>query len=86
MPNAGDCLNHNCNTMFHKDEFRKYATKHLGMNSMHLDKYIEKTTPGTQVNAPNIHAFTPQVIEERQMNIVGMDVFSRLMMDRIIFM
>ena len=72
--------------MFHKDEFRKYATKHLGMNSMHLDKYIEKATPGTHVSAPNIHAFTPQVIEERQMNIVGMDVFSRLMMDRIIFM
>ena len=35
---------------------------------------------------PQINAFTPQVIEERQMNIVGMDVFSRLMMDRIIFM
>ena len=65
--------------MFHKDEFKKYATKHLGMSSMHLEKYM-----GTTV--PNIHAFTPQVIEERQMNIVGMDVFSRLMMDRIIFM
>jgi len=46
---------------------------------MHLEKYMETTVP-------NIHAFTPQVIEERQMNIVGMDVFSRLMMDRIIFM
>ena len=46
---------------------------------MHLDKYMEATVP-------NIRAFTPQVIEERQMNIVGMDVFSRLMMDRIIFM
>ena len=65
--------------MFHQDEFKKYATKHLGMNSMHLDKYMKTA-------APNIHAFTPQVIEERQMNIVGMDVFSRLMMDRIIFM
>lgn len=65
--------------MFHKDEFKKYATKHLGMSSMHLEKYMK-------VAAPNIHAFTPQVIEERQMNIVGMDVFSRLMMDRIIFM
>ncbi len=65
--------------MFHKDEFKKYATKHLGMSSMHLEKYM-----GTTV--PNIHGFTPQVIEERQMNIVGMDVFSRLMMDRIIFM
>jgi len=65
--------------MFHQDEFKKYATKHLGMNSMHLEKYMKTA-------APNIHAFTPQVIEERQMNIVGMDVFSRLMMDRIIFM
>ena len=37
-------------------------------------------------SAPNINGFTPQVIEERQMNVVGMDVFSRLMMDRIIFM
>lgn len=62
-----------------KNEFRKYAVQHLGMSGMHLDKYMETTVP-------NIRAFTPQVIEERQMNIVGMDVFSRLMMDRIIFM
>lgn len=61
----------------------KYATKHLGMSSMHLERYAEKTAP---VLAPNIQAFTPNVIEERQMNIVGLDVFSRLMMDRIIFM
>jgi len=65
--------------MFHKDEFKKYATKHLGFSSMHLEKYMEAA-------APNITGFTPQVIEERQMNVVGMDVFSRLMMDRIIFM
>lgn len=69
--------------MFHKNEFMKYATQHLGMSSMHLEKYAEKTAP---VMAPNIQAFTPNVIEERQMNIVGLDVFSRLMMDRIIFM
>ena len=68
--------------MFHKDEFKKYATKHMNMSSMHLEKYME--TAGTA--APNINGFTPQVIEERQMNVVGMDVFSRLMMDRIIFM
>lgn len=49
------------------------------MSTMHLEKYMEAT-------APNIKSFTPTVIEERQMNIVGMDVFSRLMMDRIIFM
>ncbi len=65
--------------MFHKNEFLKYATKHLGMNSMHLEKYAQAT-------APNIQGFTPNVIEERKMNIVGIDVFSRMMMDRIIFM
>ena len=65
--------------MFHKDEFKKYATKHMGMASMHLEKYME-------TSVPDIHGFTPHVIEERQLNVVGMDVFSRLMMDRIIFM
>lgn len=68
--------------MFHKDEFMKYATGHLGMSRMHLEKYAEKSTP----TVPNIQGFTPNVIEERSMNIVGLDVFSRLMMDRIIFM
>lgn len=65
--------------MIPQDEFKKYATKHMGMSSMHLDKYM-------QTSVPNINGFTPQVIEERQMNVVGMDVFSRLMMDRIIFL
>ncbi|MDZ4681826.1 MAG: ATP-dependent Clp protease proteolytic subunit [Saprospiraceae bacterium] len=68
--------------MFQKDEFLKYATHHLGMSSMHLEHYAEKTA----VSVPNIHGFTPNVIEERPMNIVGIDVFSRLMMDRIIFL
>ncbi len=66
--------------MYDKNEFYKYATKHMGMSGMHLEKYMN------MASVPNIHGFTPQVIEERQMNIVGMDVFSRLMMDRIIFM
>lgn len=65
--------------MINPNEFRKYATKHLGMSSMHLDKYMATTVP-------QIDGFTPQVIEERQLNVVGMDVFSRLMMDRVIFM
>jgi ATP-dependent Clp protease, protease subunit len=65
--------------MIPKDEFKKYAVKHQGMNSMHLDKFMA-------TSVPNIHAFTPAVIEERQMNVAQMDVFSRLMMDRIIFM
>jgi ATP-dependent Clp protease protease subunit len=68
--------------MFHKDEFMKYASGHLGMSRMHLEKYAEKNMAAY----PNIQAFTPNVIEERSMNIVGLDVFSRLMMDRIIFM
>jgi ATP-dependent Clp protease, protease subunit len=66
--------------MIPTDEFKRYATGHLGMNSMHLDRYMERN------GATNIRGFTPTVIEERQLNIVGMDVFSRLMMDRIIFM
>ena len=61
------------------NEFKKYATKHMGMSTMHLEKFMEQSIP-------NIEGFTPQVIEERQMNVVGMDVFSRLMMDRVIFM
>lgn len=65
--------------MFDKNEFQKYATKHLGMSGMHLEKYMDATAPG-------IRAFTPYVIEERQMNAAALDVFSRLMMDRIIFM
>jgi len=60
----------------------KYATKHHGLSSMHLEKYAEKSV----ATSPNSHAFTPNVIEERQMNIIGLDVFSRLMMDRIIFL
>jgi ATP-dependent Clp protease protease subunit len=66
--------------MIPTDEFKKYAVGHLGMNSMHLDRFMEKN------GATGIKGFTPTVIEERQLNIVGMDVFSRLMMDRIIFM
>jgi ATP-dependent Clp protease protease subunit len=58
------------------NEFRKYATKHLGINSLSLDKY-------TSVMQNYI---SPTIIEERQLNVAQMDVFSRLMMDRIIFL
>lgn len=54
-------------------EFRSYATKHKGVSSMHVDNYIESS-------------ITPYIIEERQLNVAQMDVFSRLMMDRIIFL
>jgi len=68
--------------MFDKKEFQHYAVKHLGMNSMHLEHYM--TANG--IAAPNIKAFTPAVIEERPMHAQAIDVFSRLMMDRIIFL
>jgi len=62
-------------------EFKKYATKHMNINADAVDYHVHG------INAiPGITGFTPQVIEERQMNVVGMDVFSRLMMDRIIFL
>lgn len=59
--------------MIDGNEFRKYATKHLGINSMVVDHYIDSS-------------LTPYIIEERPMNMTQMDVFSRLMMDRIIFL
>ncbi|MDR1879897.1 MAG: ATP-dependent Clp endopeptidase proteolytic subunit ClpP [Tannerellaceae bacterium] len=58
------------------DEFKKYATKHLGMNSLALDSYM----------AISSSYISPTIIEERQLNVAQMDVFSRLMMDRIIFL
>lgn len=58
------------------NEFTKYATKHMGINSLTLDRY-SKTVSGY---------ISPTIIEERQLNIATMDVFSRLMMDRIIFL
>jgi len=62
--------------MFPKDEFKKYATKHVGINSNIYDQY-------SRIQSSYI---TPNIIEERQLNIASMDVFSRLMMDRIIFL
>lgn len=75
--------------MFNKNEFRKYAVKHMGMTGMHVDTYTEKTAQQVMMGgmgAPNVTGLTPYVIEERQMNVSQLDVFSRLMMDRIIFL
>ena len=57
-------------------DFQKYATKHLGMSSMVLDDVIK-----SQAGYLN-----PYILEERQLNVTQLDVFSRLMMDRIIFL
>lgn len=59
-----------------QDDFKKYSTKHLGIPSLRLDQY--KSTYNSYIS--------PTIIEERQLNVASMDVFSRLMMDRIIFL
>lgn len=73
--------------MDHGKEFRKYAVKHLGLNSIYVDKYMDMQAQNPVAGmVPNITGLTPNIIEERQMNAVAMDIFSRLMMDRIIFL
>lgn len=62
-----------------QNDFRKYAVKHLGMNGARLDSYMQITSQGGGY-------IFPTIIEERQLNVAQMDVFSRLMMDRIIFL
>jgi len=62
------------------NEFRNYAIKHHRINSLHVDRQISQTS-----KAVGPFAMTPYIIEERQLNVAQMDVFSRLMMDRIIF-
>lgn len=63
-----------------KNEFRKYAIKHHRIGSQHVDSFIARSNANIPTN------LTPYIIEERQMNVAQMDVFSRLMMDRIIFL
>jgi ATP-dependent Clp protease protease subunit len=58
------------------EEFKKYATKHLGISSMTMHQY----------ESMHNSYISPTIIEERRMNVASMDVFSRLMMDRIIFL
>ena len=63
------CMNMN-------NDFRKYATKHLGINGLVLD----------EVMSAQAQYLNPYILEERQLNVTQMDVFSRLMMDRVIFL
>ncbi|MEX0987171.1 MAG: ATP-dependent Clp endopeptidase proteolytic subunit ClpP [Bacteroidales bacterium] len=62
--------------MNQNDDFKKYATKHRGISSLTLHNFT---------SAYNSY-ISPTIIEERQLNVASMDVFSRLMMDRIIFL
>ncbi|MDR1517520.1 MAG: ATP-dependent Clp endopeptidase proteolytic subunit ClpP [Dysgonamonadaceae bacterium] len=61
-----------------ENDFRKYAVKHLGMSGSRLDSYMNIVSQSGYIS--------PTIIEERQLNVAQMDVFSRLMMDRIIFL
>lgn len=63
-----------------KNEFRKYAVKHHRIGSQHVDGFISRMEANIPTN------LTPYIVEERQLNVAQMDVFSRLMMDRIIFL
>ncbi|MDR2626965.1 MAG: ATP-dependent Clp endopeptidase proteolytic subunit ClpP [Dysgonamonadaceae bacterium] len=63
-------------------DFRKYATGHLGINSLALDQYIRMQNQSAQGR----EYLNPYILEERQLNVSQLDVFSRLMMDRIIFL
>ena len=58
------------------NDFRKYATKHLGINGMVLDDVMNVQS----------QYLNPYILEERELNVTQMDVFSRLMMDRVIFL
>jgi ATP-dependent Clp protease protease subunit len=62
--------------MSNGNEFNKYATKHMGISSLTMHRFDSIFT----------NSLTPYIIEERQLNVASMDVFSRLMMDRIIFL
>ena len=59
-----------------QSDFRKFATGHLGLNGQVLDDYVSLQN----------QYLNPYILEERQLNVTQMDVFSRLMMDRIIFL
>lgn len=69
--------------MNNSSEFKKYATRHLGISSLKLDNYQKLLQPKTFHKPVSM---TPYIIEERTLNVAQMDVFSRLMMDRIIFL
>jgi len=63
------------------NEFRRYAVKHHGIQGMYVDQYVSRLPAHVFPTA-----MTPYITEERQLNVAQMDVFSRLMVDRIIFL
>ncbi len=66
-------------------EFQKFASSEKRINSLTTHDYLREVEK-QYMRVPNVVGLTPNIIEERQLNAVAMDVFSRLMMDRIIFL
>lgn len=69
-----------------QNEFRKFAVQHMGLNGLTVDGYVKHTINNHTVENHTVENMTRSVIEERPMNFREVDVFSRLMADRIIFM
>ena len=66
-------------------EFKKYAVKHHGIGSLRVEDYMKLHQPNMAYQG-GVYGLTPNVIEERQLNVQAIDVFSRLMMDRLIWL
>jgi ATP-dependent Clp protease protease subunit len=81
-------------TSIMNNDFRKYAVHHCGINSNTFDQYTRYVGNAAAANltstsaavAPTADYMNPYILEERQLNVTQLDVFSRLMMDRIIFL
>ena len=65
-----------------QNDFLKYASAQ-GLNSMHVEKVLSQSAAHVVASGGYI---SPTILEERQLNVTQMDVFSRLMMDRVIFL
>ena len=74
--------------MNQQQDFRNFAINHLGVNSNALHQYANcvSTAAAPLLSAPKADYMNPYILEERQLNVTQLDVFSRLMMDRIIFL
>ena len=68
------------------NDFKNFAVNHRGVSSSTLDSYSRKMDRVLTSTRPTADYMHPYILEERQLNVTQMDVFSRLMMDRIIFL
>lgn len=74
---------------YNNEDFKNYAVNHLGVNSNTLHQFtsfVNRQPQAMAATAPSADYMNPYILEERQLNVTQLDVFSRLMMDRIIFL